>query len=274
MPNAECSPCRKHRPTLAHVLITGASSGLGAELARVYARQGITLSLTGRDEKRLHATAKRCEGRGSRVVIKKLDVTDAEGLKGWILERDNDQPLDLVIANAGISAGTGGGRENEEQSRAILDVNLTGVLNTIHPILPRMLMRQSGQIAIMSSLAAFRGFAGAPAYCASKAAVRIYGEALRGDVRHRNVRINVICPGFVKTPMTDVNRFKMPFIMSAAKAARIIKAGLAKDRARIAFPWPVYLAVRFLAALPPCIMDFLASHLPRKTSLSREERPS
>jgi short-subunit dehydrogenase len=250
--------------TPSHIFITGASSGLGAALADIYAAPGVTLSLQGRNAKRLNGAAKRAEQRGAQVFAKELDVTNAQGMKEWVLDCDNRQPLDLIIANAGISASTGGGRETEEQSRAIFDVNLSGVLNAVHPVLPRMIMRQQGQIALMSSLAGFRGFAGAPAYCASKAAVRVYGEALRSDVRHKGVKVNVICPGFVKTPMTDVNRFRMPFLMSPEKAAWIIKKGLAKDRARIAFPWVMYALVRLFSALPSAWLDFLSGSLPRK----------
>ncbi|MDD5587466.1 MAG: SDR family NAD(P)-dependent oxidoreductase [Alphaproteobacteria bacterium] len=247
-----------------HILITGASSGLGAALAEAYAAPGILLSLQGRNPDRLNQVAEKAMRRGTRTTAAVLDVADAEAMKAWILACDNEQPLDLVVANAGISAGTGSGEETEEQARAIFDVNLIGVLNTLHPILPRMIVRKQGQIAIMSSLAGFRGFAGAPAYCASKAAVRVYGEALRGDIRHRNVKINVICPGFVKTPMTDVNRFPMPFLMTPERAAQIIKKGLAKNRARIAFPWQMYALVRLFTALPSGMLDAVTARMPRK----------
>jgi short-subunit dehydrogenase len=247
-----------------HLLLTGASSGLGAALAEEYAGAGVTLSLTGRNADRLQKVAEKAERYGARAVTTPLDVTDAEALKAWILERDAAEPIDLVIANAGISAGTGTGKESEAQSRAIFDINLTGVLNTIHPLIPPMTARRSGQIVIMSSLASFRGFTGAPAYCASKAAVRLYGEALRGDLARYGVRVNVICPGFVKTPMTDVNRFRMPFLMSPERAARIIRKGLEADRARIAFPWQMVLAIRLIDALPACILDRASRYTPRK----------
>jgi len=247
-----------------HILITGASSGLGEALALDYAAGGVVLSLTGRDEARLRAVADEAGRRGSQVVSPTLDVTDRQRLKGWILERDAALPVDLVIANAGISAGTRNGKESEEQSSAIMDVNLNGVLNTIYPLIPAMCTRGRGQIAIMSSLAGFRGFAGAPAYCASKAAARVYGEALRGDLLRHGVRVNVICPGFVKTPMTDVNRFYMPFLMSPERAAKIMRRGLEKDKARIAFPWRMYALVRLFAALPDWLLNMAARWMPRK----------
>ena len=129
----------------------------------------------------------------------------------------------------GISGGTGGAGgdpsagpmqgESPAQARQIFDVNLGGVLNTLEPVLPAMLQRGRGQVAIISSLAAFRGWPGAPAYSASKGAVRFYGEALRGALHSSGVEINVVCPGFVVSRMTDVNQFPMPFLMSAEKAA-------------------------------------------------------
>ncbi len=249
-----------------HILITGASSGLGAALAEEYAAPDVTLSLQGRNAERLKKVAEACEKRGATAHTILIDATDKDGMAAWILARDALLPLDLVIANAGISAGTGDYTETEGQSRRIFDINLTGVLNTIHPAMPQMAARKRGQIALMSSLAGFRGFAGAPAYCASKAAVRVYGEALRPDMAHHGVKVNVICPGFVKTPMTDVNRFHMPFLLTADRAARIMRRGLEADRPRIAFPWPMYLIVRIFSALPARVLDMIGKNLPQKTA--------
>jgi short-subunit dehydrogenase len=128
-----------------------------------------------------------------------------------------------------------------------------------------MTARGHGQIALMASLAAFHGFPGAPAYCASKAAVRVWGEALRGEYAAKGVGVSVICPGYVKTPMTDANDFPMPFLMSPERAASIIMRGLARNKARIAFPWPMYAAIRLIAALPPGLTDPLFARLPKKS---------
>jgi short-subunit dehydrogenase len=177
---------------------------------------------------------------------------------------DDAAPIELVIANAGISAGTGGGQESEAQLRAIADVNVGGVMNTVAPLLPRLIARRRGQIALMSSLAGFRGVAGAPAYCASKAWVRVYGESLRLELAAHAIRVSVICPGFVRSRMTAVNDFPMPFLMDAERAARIIQCGLAANRGRIAFPWPMAAAVWLLNALPARLADALLTGLPRK----------
>ena len=246
------------------ILITGASSGLGAALARGYAAPGVHLTLSGRDTGRLEAVAADCRAAGAEARYQAIDVLDTGALAAWIEDADDRAPLDLVIANAGISAGTGGVQESDAQTRRIMAVNVDGVIGTVLPAVARMRPRRHGQVAIMSSLASFRGFPGAPAYSASKAAVRIWGEALRGDLRGSGIAVSVICPGYVETPMTAVNDFPMPFLMSAEKAVRIIRKGLARDRARIAFPLPTYAAVRILAGLPVAITDPLVRRLPKK----------
>ncbi|MCH9769424.1 MAG: SDR family NAD(P)-dependent oxidoreductase [Gammaproteobacteria bacterium] len=230
------------------ILITGASSGLGAGLAKAYAADEVYLALTGRDEVRLEAVADECRALGATVIIKPIDVTANAELADWILACDQAQPIDLVIANAGIS-DTGRGFD-VAMLQKIFDINLQGVLNTIHPLLPRMRERKAGQIALMSSLAGFRGLSHSPAYSASKGAIRLYGEALYGRLYPLGIRVSVICPGFVKTPLTGRNKFKMPFMLELDQAVQIIKRGLARAKPMIAFPWQFHLLVRFLQWMP------------------------
>lgn len=246
------------------ILISGASSGIGRALALAYAAPGVSLALGGRDAGRLEAAAVDCRARGAQVLTRCVDVTDREATRAWVEEAEAGSPLDLVIANAGISAGTGGGGETAEQVRRIFAVNVDGVVNTVVPALPAMRARRRGQVAVISSLAGFVGFPGAPAYCASKAAVRLWGEGLRGWLAADGVAVSVVCPGFVESPMTAVNTFRMPFLMPAAAAAERIRRGLAANRPRIAFPWPTYAAVRLLAALPPGLLEAVTRRLPRK----------
>jgi short-subunit dehydrogenase len=246
------------------ILVTGASSGLGEALALNFAEPGTTLCLHGRDASRLEEVAAECRRRGAIAISATGDVTQAAALAAWIQDIDRRQPIDLVIANAGISGGTARGVEGIDQTRRIFAVNVDGVINTVMPLIVPMARRERGQIAIMSSLAGFRGMPGAPAYCASKAAVRIWGEALRVELAPKGIGVSVICPGFVVTRMTAVNDFSMPMLMPAERAARVIRRGLARNRARIAFPWPMYAAARLLAALPACLADPLLRRAPRK----------
>lgn len=249
-----------------HVLITGASSGIGEALAHLYAAPGTTLSLSGRDADRVDAVARACRDKGATVDACVMDVTDQSAMESWVLARDDAAPIDLVIANAGVSGGTAGieGGTAASRGRHIFDVNLGGVLNTVLPVITRMRARRRGQIALMSSLASFRGIGGAPAYSASKAAVRVWGEGVRPMLAQDGIGLSVICPGFVVSRMTAVNRFPMPFLMDTPRAARIIKKGLAANRGRIAFPWPMMLVMWLIAALPDRIAGALTARLPAK----------
>ncbi len=246
------------------ILITGASSGIGAALARHYARPGRRLALSGRDAERLAGVAADCQARGAEVASRQFDITDRAQTRDWIAEVDDARALDLVVANAGIALGTPGPEALDRVARQIFAVNVEGVFNTFNPALERMAARRRGQLAVLSSLAGFRGMASAPAYGASKAAVRAYGEAMRGFAARYGVEVSVVCPGFVRSPMTATNRFAMPFLMDADQAAGIIAKGLERNRGRIAFPLPMYLAVWLLAALPDRLADRLTRTLPDK----------
>ena len=252
------------------ILITGASSGIGEALACHYAAPGITLILTGRSAERLERVAESCRAAGAEVHSHIIDVRDAEAMRLWLLEMDARHNPDLVIANAGISGGTGLRGESESQARDIFETNVNGVLNTVLPILPGMCGRGRGQIAIMSSLAGFSGWPGAPAYGASKGAVLLYGEALRGAVAGQGVAVNVICPGFVESRMTDANQFPMPFLMPAGKAAAVIARGLARNRGIIAFPWQTFMIAGLIGLLPHRVRAYILKNLPEKSARDPE----
>lgn len=249
------------------ILITGASSGIGEALALNYATPGMTLALSGRNSGRLNAVADACRAKGATVEAHIVDVADRTEMENWLAFAEARAPLDLVIANAGISGGTSGtpGRgEGPHQTRRIFDINVNGLLNTLLPVIDPMQQRGHGQIALMSSAASFRGMPSAPAYSASKAAVRAYGEALRGTLAPAGIRVSVICPGFVRSRITDANRFHMPLLMDADRAARIIRRGLERNKARIAFPFPTYFGAWLLGALPPRLTEPLVRKLPEK----------
>lgn len=247
-----------------HILITGASSGIGAALAEAYAQPGRHLSLTGREHERLAVIAAACRARGASVDELVFDVADQAATETLLLAVDAKRPIDLVIANAGISGGTHGGTETADQVRAIFQTNVDGVLNTVLPLLPRMEARRHGQIALMASLAGHRGFPGAPAYCGSKAAIKVWGEGLRGQMAASGVEVTVIMPGYVKSPMTDANDFPMPFLMPVERAARLVRDRLAKNPPRIAFPWPTATVAWLIGLLSPRLTDPILATLPKK----------
>ena len=236
------------------ILITGASSGIGEALAMAYAGPGVSLALTGRDAARLDAVAAACRARSARVETALINVADGAAMERWIATIDQATPVDLVMANAGRGVGGAGGHDSET-TRTVFAANVTGVLNAVLPLIPRFIERRRGQIALMSSLVSFRGVPGSSSYSASKAAVRMWGEGLRGDLHDFGVEVSVVCPGFVRSRMTDKHKFRMPFVMSADRAADIIKRGLERNRGRIAFPLPMYLFAWFVGGLPPLLTD-------------------
>jgi len=248
-----------------HILITGASSGIGAALARVYAGPDRHLALVGRHAGRLAEVSKACRDQGAMVTDTLVDMTDRQATQARLIALDEERPLDLVIANAGISGGTHGGSESADQVRAIFSANVDGVLNTVLPLLPRMEARRRGQIALMSSLAGYRGFPGAPAYCGSKAAIKVWGEGLRGQMAASDVEVTVIMPGYVKSPMTDANDFPMPFLMPVDRAAQLIRRRLVGNPARIAFPLPTALMAWLIGTLSPRLTDPILMRLPKKS---------
>jgi short-subunit dehydrogenase len=249
------------------VLITGASSGLGRALAEACAAPGVTLHLSGRDAARLEAAAEACRAKGAEVHAAVVDVTDAAATAAWIRGAGR---LDLAIANAGISGGTGDAVEPAAQAARIFATNVTGVLNTALPAIEAMAAQAPGadglrgRVAVIASIAAFVAAPGAPAYCASKAAVQRWAEALDASERRRGIRLHAVCPGYVRTPMTARNKFPMPFLLEPEEAARRSLSGIARGRVRVVYPLPLYLAARLVGALPPALLNRLMSTLPAK----------
>ena len=239
------------------VIITGASSGLGASLARAYAAPRVALGLHGRDQQRLEATARACEAMGATVNTAIIDVTDASAMASWLREFDARHPVDLLIANAGTSAGPDPDSPSEgtETAARQVGVNLLGAINTIEPLLPALCARRRGRVAAVASIAAYRGLPYSPGYCASKAGLRAYAEALRPRLEPHRIGVTVVCPGFFDSPMTDRFDGPTPFLLSCDGAARIVKRGIDRGRRRVAFPWPLVLGLRFCDIAPAFIGD-------------------
>jgi short-subunit dehydrogenase len=233
------------------IVITGASSGIGEALALDYARPGAALALTGRDAGRLDSVAAACRAKGATVVADTVDVIDREKFAAWLTAFDDAHPVDLLIANAGISIDKDNSSLDDfSVIRETLDTNVGGVLNTVEPLLCRMIARKRGQIAVVASLASFIGLPYSASYNASKACVRVWGESIRYVLKKDGIGVSVICPGFVVSRMTANAPFPMPFLMTARRASAIIRRGLAHDHARIAFPVGTKAAVWFGQALP------------------------
>lgn len=232
------------------VMITGASNGIGAALARGYAGPGMFLAISGRDAGRLAAVAEQLRAKGATVDARVIDVRDGPAMAAWVAEIEAAHPLDLVIANAGVSAGTLGANEAADEIRNVLSININGTVETVLAVLPAMKARGRGQIAIMSSLAGLYGFPGASAYCASRAATRIWGQSLRAELAPLGISVCVICPGFVETRMTANSPLWMPGRMGPVRAAGKIIHGLRQGRARIAFPWWMHLGTRLMEFVP------------------------
>ena len=237
--------------TFSSIVITGASSGIGEALALDYAVPGAALALTGRDVGRLESVAAACRAKGATVVAEAIDVVERERLAAWLQAFDDAHQVDLVIANAGISIDKyNSSLDDFSIVRRTMDVNIGGTLNTVEPLLARMMARRRGQVAVMASLASFIGLPYSASYNASKAAVRVWGESIRYVLKKDGIGVSVICPGFVVSRMTADAPFPMPFLMTSARASAIIRSGLSLNRPRIAFPIGTKAAVWLGQTLP------------------------
>ena len=246
------------------VLITGASSGIGKALALDYAAAGADVVALGRDEARLEAVIEACRALGVEARAFALSVEDTAGMKETILSADAERPLDIVIANAGSggrAALAGAMGEGDAAAETLIQVNLRGVLNTIRPIVPAMVARRRGRIGIVSSLAGLRGLPDSPVYSATKAAARVYGEALRPLLRPYGITVSIILPGYVDTEMSRSLPFAKPMLLSPEAMARKIRRGMEKGKPRIVAPVPVGLVMQALSLLPVSIADPLLERL-------------
>lgn len=234
------------------ILITGATGSIGGALALDYAKEDTTLILHGRDEKRLSEISEKCESKGAKVITKALDISNIGDLQMWLEELTVKNIIDMVIINAAmnIHIGPNGEAEPWEKVNTLLDLNLKASMAITHGVLPQMRKRSSGQIVFISSLAGYFGLPVTPTYSASKAGLKAYGEALRGWLQPEGIKVNVVMPGYVTSEMCDAMPGPKPFLWTPERASKVIRKALARDKARITFPFPLDFGTWLLAVMP------------------------
>ncbi|MFZ2854685.1 MAG: SDR family oxidoreductase [Rhodocyclaceae bacterium] len=245
------------------VFITGASSGIGCALARHYAAPGAVIGLAARRAPQLQALADSLSGT---TACYPLDVTDAGALRaaGEDFMARFGVP-DIVIASAGVSVGTlTECAEDLDAIRRVMDVNLFGMAATFAPFVHAMRLAGGGRLVGIASVAGIRGLPGAEAYSASKAAAITYLESLRLEMRGSGVRVVTLCPGYIETPMTAVNPYRMPFLLPAPEAARRFARVIARGTSYAVVPWPMGMVAKLLRLLPNALYDRLFAGAPRK----------
>lgn len=241
-------------------VITGASSGIGRALAKALAAQGARVGVLARRADLLEELAREVRQAGGTIETATVDITDRQqvlsSIRGFA---ERLGPVDLLIANAGVGYPTGADPMNVPGVEHMTKVNFLGVVYAFEAVMEPMLQRQSGHLVAISSLAAYKGLPGAAAYCATKAAVKNYCEALRIELRDRGVAVTCVCPGFIATEMTAKNEHPMPFLMSADTGAQRILRALARRKKVYDFPWPM----RMLMWLSKWAPDrFIAKRVP------------
>jgi short-subunit dehydrogenase len=236
-------------------IITGASSGIGWALAKRLAGMQCRVGVLARRKDRLEALATEIRQGGGVAAVAAADVADrAQTLEAMACLRRELGPVDLLIANSGVGRPTPLEPQDVPQVEHMFRVNTLGVIYAIEGVLPEMLQRGRGHLAAVSSLASYKGLPGESAYCASKAAVNVYMEGLRIQLRSRGIAVTTICPGFVRTAMTDVNEFPMPWLMEPDEAARRIVRALQRRRKVFNFPWQTTILTKLTRWLPDWII--------------------
>ncbi len=251
------------------IILTGASAGIGRALALAYAQRGARLLLVARRENLLHELAGEIRKLGGTAEILAADVADpgsADTAVALACERFGG--VDMVLMNAGRGGPMFVDAFDAEEAEQVMRVNYFSIVRMVGAILPAMLTEQRGRIVAVSSLAAYRGMPGSGAYNASKAAVTIFMESIRTELRQRGIDVITIAPGFIRTDMTARNEFEMPFLMEADEAAERIVRAIDRRSSLYRFPLPTSLAVRVLSWLPNSIFDRLV-HWGRSTALRR-----
>ncbi len=236
-------------------IITGASSGIGWALAQTLAATGAKVGLIARRKDKLEQLAEEIRQAGGTAHLAAADVGNREQTSAAVHQLSRELgPVDLMIANAGVGMPTVVNPLNTPDIEQMCRVNFLGVVYCVEAVLPAMLERRQGHLAAVSSLAAYKGLPGESAYCATKAAVNVFMEGLRIQLRDQGITVTILCPGFVRTPMTAVNNFRMPWLLEADEAARRMVRALERRRAVYDFPWQLSLLTKMTRWLPDWVV--------------------
>jgi short-subunit dehydrogenase len=249
--------------------ITGASSGIGRELAKRLAREGVEVAIAARREDQLHALEQEIAAEGGRARVYPLDVANPDATTETLQRADREMGgIDLVVANAGVSKHRWSGKLTYQDCADIIDVNVRGAVATLTALLPAMVERQRGHLVGISSLAQYRGLPSSAAYSASKAFLSHFLEALRVDLASTNVAVTDIRPGFVRSPMTDRSTMTMPFLIDLDQAIDAMIAGVRARAPVVAFPWQLASIVRAGTLVPVRVYDSAVRRI-RRTRKAR-----
>lgn len=247
------------------ILITGASSGIGKAVAEKFLNENCRLILTARRTRLIKEYAETAQITKNSPLIIGCDVSKKEEVaSAYKLIKEKIGKIDIAILNAGVGHAVTPENYNSLYAEQIFGVNIMGIVYWVEQLLPEYLKSRQGMIVGVSSLADNRGFSGSGFYCASKAAASIYMEGLRVELKRYGIKVITVKPGFVKTPMTDQNKFEMPFLISPDKAAQIIINGIKKEKRVIQFPWQTVFLTRIVGLLPGSFYEYLASKVKTK----------
>ena len=240
-------------------MITGASSGIGKGLALELSRRGALLGLMARRADLLAELVAEIGSRNGRAIALAADVTDAGAVRVAADRlRAELGPIDVLIVNAGVGGASNAAQLDPAQVADVININLLGAVNSVAAVLPEMTTRGQGQLVAISSLSAYRGLPKSAAYCSSKAALSSLFESIRLDVQRTGVKVTIIHPGFIKTPLTAGRHSKMPFLMELDDAVMKIVRAIEKEKKSYAFPWPLASFVRLGMVMPNFMYDRIA----------------
>jgi len=245
------------------ILITGASTGIGKEMAKMLAKENCSLALIARRGEILDELAGQIKTKNPNVKSYVCDVAKPDEVNKIVNEvREHFKKIDIAILNAGVGSKSSAEDYSYENAKKTFDVNALGIVNCVENLLPEFIERKDGMIVGVSSLADSRGWQGSGFYCASKAAATILLENLRVELKPFKVKVITVKPGFVETPMTAKNKFPMPFLMSAEKAAKIIISGIKKEKRIIQFPIPTVLGAKLMRIVPEFLFEYISRKNP------------